>query len=60
MLQKLILEYIEQFPNEENPFTYLPQLGEDFLIEVLENRNGKKIALQFIDGVDDDFNLIYL
>lgn len=60
MLQKLILEYIEQYPNEENPFTYLPQLGEDFLIEVLKNRNSRKINFDFIDGVDDDFNLIYL
>lgn len=43
MLIKLITEYIEQYPKEENPFNYLHQLGEDYLIEVLQNRNGKKL-----------------
>jgi len=60
MLLKLITEYIEQYPKEENPFNYLHQLGEDYLIEILQNRNGKKIKIEHIKGVYDDVNVVYI
>jgi len=60
MLVKLITEYIEQYPKEENPFNYLHQLGEDYLVEVLQNRNGKKVKIEHIKGEYDNVNVLYL
>lgn len=60
MLLKLITEYIDQYPNEENPFNYLHQLGEDYLIDILKERGGKKIKIEHIKGVYDDVNVVYI
>ena len=42
-LQKLLNEYLELHPNAETPLNYYNLLGEDKLIEVLENSNGRQI-----------------
>ena len=42
-LEKLIKEYLELHPKAETPLNYYNFLGEDALIEVLENSNGREI-----------------
>ncbi len=42
-LNKLVAEYLEQFPKEETPLNGFNAFGGDGLIEILENREGKKI-----------------
>jgi len=42
-LEKLLNEYLELHPNAETPLNYYNLLGEDKLIEVLENSNGRQI-----------------
>ena len=42
-LEKLLNEYLELHPNAETPLNYYNLLGEDKLIEVLKNSNGRQI-----------------
>lgn len=43
MLEKLIEEYLNQFPEAESPFNYFADFGEDTLIKILQERDGREL-----------------
>ena len=42
-LETLLNEYLELHPNAETPLNFYDVLGEDGLIEILEQANGREI-----------------
>tara|TARA_R110000737_G_C14481217_1_gene468555 strand:+ start:737 stop:931 length:195 start_codon:yes stop_codon:yes gene_type:complete len=61
-LEKLINKYLELYPNSETPLNYYNLLGEDKLIEVLEQSNGREIKWipNFTGDVSDGGEIQYI
>ncbi len=61
-LEKLINQYLELHPNSETPLNYYNLLGENKLIEVLENSNGRQIKwiASFAGNVLDGGEIQYI
>lgn len=57
-IDELISEYLEQYPDAENPLSFWEALGEDKLIQILEARQGKRIIFVEEDG-EDQVNYSY-
>ena len=58
-IKKNELNYLEQYPNEENPFNWVYQVNFLIIAEFMEKRNGRKILLKIKTGVLDGGTLIY-
>lgn len=58
--QELLLDYNNQYPDDESPISYIAIFGEDEIMEFLKNRNGKRIGIVFLDNSDDGGKLVYL
>lgn len=61
-LQKLVAEYeANRLPDDEGVMTFLYTAGEDRLIEMLKNANGRKIEVRYPGGeVLDGGQLFYV
>jgi hypothetical protein len=57
--KELEWEYIKQFPNSEKPSNSMYELGVDFLLDGLKNRNGKKIRIVHNRKVCDGGKIVY-
>tara|TARA_R110001632_G_scaffold229575_1_gene365849 strand:- start:367 stop:552 length:186 start_codon:yes stop_codon:yes gene_type:complete len=58
--QKLLIDYSDQYPEDENPMAYNFIFGEDEIKEFLEKRNGRRIGIVFKNKSDDDGELVYI
>ena len=60
-LNKLLLEYVDQYPNEPPPSWLLWAYGTERTIEILENRRGRKIGgTEPKDGTADGEEFEYI
>lgn len=62
-IYELESEYLEQYPNEENPFNWVKIVSISELVNFMRNRDGRKVGLitstdKEID--DDGGQLVYL
>tara|TARA_B100000768_G_C11251293_1_gene364218 strand:+ start:1033 stop:1230 length:198 start_codon:yes stop_codon:yes gene_type:complete len=58
-IKKNELNYLKQYPNEENPFNWVYQVNYLIIADFMEKRNGRKILLKIKTGVLDGGELYY-
>ena len=58
---ELIIDYMQQYPNEEIPMWLLYSYGTEEAIKTIQNRDGRKIGVKEIkDGWKDGVEFEYI
>ena len=58
---ELIIDYMQQYPNEEIPMWLLYSYGTEDAIKTIQNRDGRKIGVKEIkDGWKDGVEFEYI
>ena len=53
-------KYLEEYPNEPNPYNLELTFGVDFINDFIAGRNGRKIVVEFVPGRFDSERLVYV
>ena len=59
-LEKLLIDYNNQYPEEESPIAFLAMFGIVEIHDFLKKRDGKKIGVIYKNDSDDGAELVYI